>query len=238
VRLILWDVDGTLVTTAGHGRDAFADAFEDVFGRRPAEELVPMSGKTDHVIAVELLESEGVPDAEAHVPQMFDRLNVALAARGERIAAEGSAMPGTHDAIAAIDAHEDVVQSLLTGNIEPNAQVKLAPFGLDRLLDLEIGAYATDHAVRAELVAVARAKAAAKHGVEVAAADTVLIGDTPLDVAAAHASGARAVGVATGFYSAPELEDACADAVLDDLTDTGAVLAAVGLAAGGAQADR
>ena len=140
-------------------------------------------------------------------------------------------MPGTHEAIAAIAAHDGVVQSLLTGNIEPNVEVKLSPFGLDRHLEIDVGAYATDHPVRSELVAIARGKVAAKHGGEVAPEDTVLIGDTPRDVAAAHDNGARAVAVATGSYSVADLEATGADAVLADLTDTAAVLRAVGLAA-------
>jgi phosphoglycolate phosphatase-like HAD superfamily hydrolase len=229
VKLVLWDIDGTLVSTGGHGRFAFSDAFEEVFGRRPDDELVEMSGKTDHVIAREILEREGVPDPERHVPAVLDGLHTALAARREAIAADGSAMSGTHEAITAIAAHEGVVQSLLTGNIEPNVEVKLGPFGLDRLLDVDVGAYATDHPVRSELVGIARRKTAAKYGLEVAPEDTVLIGDTPRDVAAAHDNGARAVAVATGFYSMADLEATGADAVLPDLTDSGAVLRAVGL---------
>jgi phosphoglycolate phosphatase-like HAD superfamily hydrolase len=121
-------------------------------------------------------------------------------------------------------------QSVLTGNIRSVAEVKLAALGLREWLDLCIGAYGDDHEDRTELVEVARRRAAAVHGRSAAAFDgtaTVVIGDTPLDIAAALAAGARAVGVATGSYSARDLATAGADAVLPDLTDTAAVLRAL-----------
>jgi phosphoglycolate phosphatase len=189
---------------------------------------VPMAGRTDHAISLAILEREGVEDGEAHLPEMFAALHDALAARSQLIAAEGWAMPGTHEAIEAIAARGGV-QTLLTGNIQANAPVKLSPFELDRLLDLDIGAYATDSGVRSELVAVARAKAGAKLGAEVAIEDTVVIGDTPLDVEAAKVDGARVVAVATGAYSVPDLQATEADVVLEDLRDTGSVLNAVDL---------
>jgi phosphoglycolate phosphatase-like HAD superfamily hydrolase len=123
-----------------------------------------------------------------------------------------------------------IYQSVLTGNIRSVAEVKLAALGLREWLDLCIGAYGDDHEDRTELVAVARRRAAAVHGRSAAAFDgtaTVVIGDTPLDIAAALAAGARAVGVATGSYTADDLAMAGADAVLPDLTDTAAVLRAL-----------
>jgi phosphoglycolate phosphatase-like HAD superfamily hydrolase len=121
-------------------------------------------------------------------------------------------------------------QSVLTGNIRSVAEVKLAALGLREWLDLCIGAYGDDHEDRTELVEVARRRAAAVHGRSAAAfggTATVVIGDTPLDISAALAAGARAVGVATGSYSADDLAMAGADAVLPDLTDTATVLRAL-----------
>jgi len=123
-----------------------------------------------------------------------------------------------------------VHQSVLTGNIRPVAEVKLAALGLRDGLDLCIGAYGDDHEVRAELVQVARRRAAAVHGrsaADFAGTSTVVVGDTPLDVEAALATGARAVGVATGSYSCADLAAAGADVVLPNLTDTSAVLQAL-----------
>ena len=119
------------------------------------------------------------------------------------------------------------MQSLLTGNIAANAQVKLGAFGLDTLVDLSIGAYGSDHRRRGQLVAVALQKYERKHGAKLAPRDVVLVGDTPLDVAAAREGGARAVAVATGPFDASELAAAGADAVLADLRDTDAVVEAV-----------
>jgi phosphoglycolate phosphatase-like HAD superfamily hydrolase len=107
------------------------------------------------------------------------------------------------------------------------AEIKLAAAGLVRHLDVEIGAYGDVHEIRAELVAPARQAAAAAYGEDFAGAATVLVGDTPLDVAAALATGARAVGVATGHFTAAELEASGAHAVLPDLSDTAAVVAAI-----------
>jgi phosphoglycolate phosphatase len=228
VRLVLWDVDGTLVDTAGHGRHAFDDAFEEVFGRRP-EGQVPFAGRTDHQIALSILERNGVDAGKAHLPRMLEALAGTLVAKEQRIRDEGRALPGAREALEALEARDDVIQSLLTGNIEANAVLKVAAFGLEPLLDFEVGGYGSDpHVNRSDLVAVARRRAAEKHGVEVGPESTVLIGDTPLDVQAAREAGARSVAVATGPHH--DLEDlADADAVLPDLSDTAAVVTAVGL---------
>ena len=228
MQLILWDIDGTLVSTAGHGRYAFFEAFEAVFGR-PVEDDPPvaMGGRTDHSIALEIMAMGSVDDPETHLPAMFDALHDALRKRAAAIAAEGAPQPGVAEAIRAIDAQGGTIQSLLTGNIEPNAHVKLAAFGLDQLVEMDIGGYGSDHGVRAELVGIARGKARAKHGVDIPPERVTLIGDTPLDIEAAHANGARAVAVATGPYTVAELEQAGPEAALEDLSDTTAVLAAL-----------
>jgi len=111
--------------------------------------------------------------------------------------------------------------------VRPVAEAKLAAFGLDGYLDLAIGAYGEEHEIRAELVHLARARAAAAYGRDFRGPATVLVGDTPLDVAAAAETGARSVAVATGGSTAAELAAAGADRVLPDLTDTAAVLAAL-----------
>ena len=224
---MLWDVDGTLVHTAGHGREAFTEAFTRLVGRPPLPGGVPMAGRTDYAIALDLLERNGVPQAEERLPAMFEELHAALLRRRRRMANQGHPQPGVREALLAVGKHASFLQSLMTGNIAPNAQLKLAAFGLDRLLDLEMGAYGSERGARSELVEVARSKARAKLGVDVPAADTVVVGDTPLDVEAARVAGARAVAVATGPYAMLELERAAPDAILPDLRDTAAVLAAL-----------
>jgi phosphoglycolate phosphatase len=226
VRLVLWDIDGTLVDTAGHGAHAFADAFQAVFGR-PPDGLVPMAGRTDHEIALAILERNSVADGESHLPAMWRELATALTEKQPAIRAEGRALPGVEEALRALAGRDDVLQSLLTGNIEANAATKLGAFGLERWLDLEIGGYGSDGGVRSELVQVALGRAREKRGVDLTPSDVVLVGDTPLDVAAAHAAGARVVAVASGGADEADLAAAEPDVVLSDLRDTDAAVAAI-----------
>jgi phosphoglycolate phosphatase len=224
MKLVLWDVDFTLVDTTGQGRQAFEEAFQAVVGR-PPEGMVPFAGFTDHQIAMAMLEKAG-DQHDDRVPRMLDELATALAARADDIRESGRALPGARQALEALAARDDVISSLLTGNVEANAALKLAAFDLDSLVDLEVGGYGSDpHGSRGDLVAVARERAAAKYGTE--PTDTVLIGDTPRDIQAAHDGGARAIAVATGPYDPDDLREA--DQVLPDLHDTAALLTALGL---------
>ena len=216
--LVLWDIDGTLVYTAGHGRFAFQEAFESVVGRTP--EPVEFAGRTDHQIALTMLGGE-----RDHLPRVLEELAGALAARKEAMRTEGYAYPGVAEVLEELHARDDVVQSLLTGNIEANAAVKVGAFGLECWLDFEVGAYGSDpHEERSDLVAVARERAAAKYGEPTGA---VLVGDTPLDVLAAQRAGARAVAVATGFADHEALRASGPDAFLEDFADTDAAVAAI-----------
>ena len=225
-RLVLWDIDGTLVDADGLGGEAFLEAFERVTGA-PPRQLVPFAGRTDLEIALDLLETAGIDAGERLLPDFERALAASMAARAELVRERGRPFPGVRSALERLHGEPGIHQSLLTGNIQPNAHVKLAAFGLHELLDMDIGAYGSDHRRRGELVAVARRKALALRGMAVDAAEIVLVGDTPLDVAAAIEGGARAVGVATGPYGEGELRKSGADAVLPDLADLGAVLEAL-----------
>jgi phosphoglycolate phosphatase-like HAD superfamily hydrolase len=224
--LVLWDIDGTLIDSARLGRASFIEAFEVLTGRPPATQ-VSLAGRTDLEIAREMLGAAGIAADDGLLTSFGEALRAALAARADLLRERGRAYPGAGDALARLDREPGVLQSLLTGNIEPNAEVKLGAFGLDRHLDFEIGAYGSDHHMRGELVEIARRKAEGKYGLDIDADQVVLIGDTPLDIAAAREGGARAVGVATGPYDEQALREAGADAVLSDLTDADAVLAAI-----------
>ena len=218
VLLVLWDIDGTLVDTAGHGRHAFQEAFEAVVGRPPGR--VEFAGRTDHEIALAMLEGE-----RERLPRLLEELAAALEVRKDAMRREGHAYPGVPETLAELHGRDGVVQSLLTGNIEANAALKVGAFGLERWLDFEVGAYGSDpHEERSELVAVARERAAAKYGEPAAA---VLIGDTPLDVRAAQDAGARAVAVATGFSDLDALRASRPDVLLPDLRDTSAAVEAI-----------
>jgi phosphoglycolate phosphatase-like HAD superfamily hydrolase len=218
VLLVLWDVDGTLVRTAGHGRYAFEEAFETVVGRTP--EPVDYAGRTDKQIALMMLAGE-----DEHLGRVLEELEGALELRKEAMRDEGYAYPGVAEVLEALHGRDDVIQSLLTGNIKANAIVKVSAFGLERWLDLEVGAYGSDpHEERSDLVAVARRRAADKYSDPTGA---VLVGDTPLDVRAAHDAGARAVAVATGFADPETLRASRPDAYLEDFSDTAAAVAAI-----------
>lgn len=216
--LVLWDIDGTLVHTAGHGRIAFEEAFRAVVGREPGP--VDYAGRTDHQIALSMLDGE-----RDHLPRVLEELAAALEARRDGVRLDGHAYPGVAAVLEALDARDDVVQSLLTGNIKSNAGLKVSAFGLERWLDIEVGAYGSDpHERRSDLVAVARERAAAKYEEPTGA---VLVGDTPLDVQAAHEAGARAVAVMTGFADRDGLLESGPEALLDDYSDVAAAVAAI-----------
>lgn len=230
--LVLWDIDGTLVQAGDVGRDIFTEAFQAVLGRAPdqvAARMLAMAGRTDPEIALEFLAAHEIVEAEGerHLPAFSEALATALAARAALIRERGRALPGAREILAALGRSDGVVQSLLTGNVQPNALLKLASFELDGYLDFEVGGFGSDHHHRPSLVEVARAKAEGKYGTAFAGPATVLVGDTPLDVAAGRAGGARVVAVATGPYGVAELEATGADVVLADLRDTEAALAAI-----------
>jgi phosphoglycolate phosphatase-like HAD superfamily hydrolase len=231
-RLVLWDIDGTLVQAGDVGRDIFTEAFQAVLGRAPdqvAARMLAMAGRTDPEIALEFLAAHEIAEAdgERHLPAFSEALATALAAKAALIRERGRALPGAREILAALGRSDGVVQSLLTGNVQPNALLKLASFDLDGYLDFEVGGFGSDHHHRPSLVEVARAKAEGKYGTAFAGPATVLVGDTPLDVDAGRAGGARVVAVATGPYGVAELEATGADAVLADLRDTEAALAAI-----------
>jgi phosphoglycolate phosphatase len=222
VLLVLWDVDGTLIDSADHGKRAFDDAYLEVVGR-PFESSVDYAGRTDHQIAMAML--EGLDDPDGHLSRLLDRLVPALEARRELIREEGHVHPGVPQALAALGGREGVRQSLLTGNLEANAAIKVGAFGLERHFDLELGAYGSDpHERRSDLVAIARERAEAKLGEPV---EPVLVGDTPRDVQAAREAGVRVVAVATGFSAEDALRDSQPDVLLEDLSDTERAVAAI-----------
>ena len=224
---MLWDVDYTLLDAGGSGRAVYRSVFRDLFGRDP-DQVAPMGGRTERAIIADTLAMAGIGDPARHVDAFIAELTRRAPELQATMAARGRALPGAAAALAAVAAlGPAVVQSVLTGNVPAMARAKLAAFGLGAHLDLDVGAYGDHHEVRAELVHLARGRACAAYGREFDGQATVLVGDTPLDVAAALATGARAVGVATGGSSAAELAAAGADAVLPDLADTCAVVTAI-----------
>jgi phosphoglycolate phosphatase len=228
--LVLWDVDYTLLAADGVGRELYETALDEMYGLPLTVPLRSFAGRTDSAIALELLTVAGLPDPGQEV-QPFQAF---LAARADQVEADvrsrGRVMPGAAEALAAMAAARpdgEVIQSLLTGNLPELARAKLTALDLTEHVDLTIGAYGDVSAIRADLVHVARRNAAARHGGEFTGRATILVGDTPDDIGAALATGASAVGVASGSFSARQLADAGAHVVLPDLADTGAVVATI-----------
>lgn len=223
--LVLWDVDYTLLSASGLGNSLYEAVFKDMFGR-DLTVIAPKAGRTDRAILLETLALAGVAEPRAHIDEFLDLLGRRATALDGSARDYVRALPGASAAILALAA-AGARQSVLTGNIRPLAVAKLAAAGLGEHLDLDVGAYGDVHEVRAKLVPVARRAARAAYGSDFGGRSTVLVGDTPLDVAAALDTGARAVGVATGSFPAADLVAAGAHVVLPDLTDTARVLSAV-----------
>jgi phosphoglycolate phosphatase len=218
---VLWDVDYTLVSADGLGTRLYEVVFAEMFGRELTA-VAPKAGRTDRAIIADTLALSGVPVSET------GPFLASLTRAAEAGGVPGAVRPlaGAAEAIAALAA-AGVRQSVLTGNIRPMAELKLTRAGLRDHLDLDAGAYGDVHEVRAELVTAARAAAGELYGADFSGGATVLVGDTPLDVAAALATGARVVAVATGSYPAADLVAAGAHVVLPDLADTARVVTAV-----------
>jgi phosphoglycolate phosphatase-like HAD superfamily hydrolase len=221
VTFALFDIDLTLVNTQGAGRAALEAAFHDTFGVVPDTDGLRFDGRTDRAIFKWALSRIGEGSQEA-----YNRLGVAYlrrlpAALEERV---GLVLPGVVELLDGL-ATDGVALGLATGNMREGARLKLAHFSLwDRFA---AGGFGDRHEVRTGVVEAAALALANATGRDLARSDLVVIGDTPLDIEAAHAVGARAIGVATGHYSVPELLSAGAQHAFADFHATPAVAAAV-----------
>jgi len=225
-RLVLWDVDRTLLHVEGVSRLVYEDAFLAVVGR-PLERLADMAGRTDRYIITETLKLHGVEGVEGLLEPFYWELGRAVRSRRELLRAQGRALAGAREALEAVARVPGVVQSVVTGNTREIATEKLSAFGLDVHLDLEVGGYGNDATVRPELVRLARDRTQRMYGVDLAWERVVVVGDTEHDIRGAVDNGAMAVGVATGGSEEDGLRDAGAATVLPDLTDTSDVVRAV-----------
>jgi phosphoglycolate phosphatase-like HAD superfamily hydrolase len=226
ILLILWDIDHTLIETGGVGSEVYAAAFHKVTGRA-LEQMAYVSGRTEPVIFRETLALHGIDDPGGLFSLFAEEQARGYAERVPELRQRGRALPGAAQALDTLASRDDAIQSVLTGNTRPSAQIKLSAFGLDTHLDLDAAAYGTDSDARADLVGIARRRATDRTGLPFGPESTVLIGDTPADVAAARDAGARIIAVATGRSSTDELADAGAATVLADLTSTAALIAAL-----------
>ena len=225
MRVVLFDIDGTLLWTDGAGRRAVNRALEEVYGITPAL-AHEFDGKTDPQIVRELMALAGDAEVEAHLPRALARYVEELRVELDGADHADKVYPGIHALLDRLEARDDVLLGLLTGNVREGASAKLKAVGLDASR-FRVGAFGSDHASRPELPAIARGRAEALLGHPVAGGDVVVIGDTPADMRCGRGIGARAIGVATGRYSVAQLEACAGAAVFADLSDTDAVVAAI-----------
>ncbi len=223
---MLFDIDGTLVVTGGAGQRAMNRAFHDVFGIPEAFKGVDLAGRTDTSIVGDAFARLGMAADVDNTSRFRERYLVCLQEEVPRPGTGKRVLPGISPLLDALEPDARNFLALLTGNYADAAEVKLGHFDLWRYF--RCGAFGEDHGDRNHLVPVAMRRArACGLPPHVEAVHTVVIGDTPRDVACAHAHGARCLAVATGEHSADALRGAGADVVFDDLGDTPAVLHAL-----------
>ncbi|GHH58077.1 HAD family hydrolase [Lentzea cavernae] len=214
--LVLWDIDGTLISARGFGGLMYRHAFQTAFGRE-LQGPVDLGGRTELDIIEETLRQHGIEHTREASRQLADALADSFETRRAELPGHGEVLPGALRALEHFADDPRVHQGVLTANLRSVALVKLEEFGLAHLVDWDVSAFGDDHADRAELVAFARERA--RHIRPFARDEVVLIGDTPHDVYAATKSGVRLVAVATGRSSRHDLHRAGAQIVMDDLSD-------------------
>jgi phosphoglycolate phosphatase-like HAD superfamily hydrolase len=216
-RLVLFDIDGTLLSAGGVSLEAMKAALVDAFGAAGPADQYDYSGKTDPQIVRDLMRAAGFPD-----PQIDGRMTAVLAGYRERLdrslrPEHVRAKPGVTAVVEALAADPRVTLGLLTGNIEPCARAKLAPLGLNPRFPF--GAYGSDHEDRYLLPSVAVSRALVHTGTSFAGKSVVIVGDSVHDVLCGRALGVRAVAVATGRTPRERLAEEGPDALFDDLSD-------------------
>jgi phosphoglycolate phosphatase len=218
--LLLFDIDGTLLTSGGAGEKALRTGLLSRFGIQDDLQGIEIAGRTDSGIARRILERHQIPPAPENVRRLLDGYLEALPTLLPLHS--GRVLHGVLPLLNALRQRSDCILGLLTGNLEQGARLKLAHYGLhDRF---QLGAYADDHHDRNALVPFALRRASALAGTDIPPARTWVIGDTPYDVECARAGGARAAAVATGVFSSSALAAAQPDLLLPDLGQTDRIL--------------
>jgi phosphoglycolate phosphatase len=224
MRLVLFDIDGTLLSSEGLGRASMQRALAEVFGS-PGNPSYRYDGKTDKQIIRDVMRLEGHSDA--HIDARMETLLV-LYLEGLRAGVKSGRfnvrpLAGVVEILDELEKRDDIVLGLLTGNIEPGARIKLTAAGInpDRF---RVNAFGSDHEHRPELPAIAQRRASETLGLDIAGDRLVVIGDTPADIECGRSLGARAIGVASGHYTVEQLETHKPYAALPSLENTQQVL--------------
>lgn len=228
MKLVLFDIDGTILLTAGAGRRAIVTAIGEAVGPSTALHQVRFDGKTDPQIVTELLEAAGHsgPHEAERVNALCRRYVALLELELQRPSNRTTVMPGILALLDRLEAESGVVLGLLTGNLAEGAFLKLKSGGLDPRR-FRVGAYGSDAAHRPALPPIAARRAEPYFGWVPSGSEVVIIGDTPADIACGECISARAVGVATGAYSLSDLEACGPHVVFENLSDTDRVLEAI-----------
>ncbi len=214
MKLVLFDIDGTILTSRGTGRKAVASALHQVSGRSINSDGVSFAGRTDPQIMRDLLRVANLSEKE--IDDVFIECLDTYVAVLMRTLTPGmiTILPGIQSLIHALHARSDVALGLLTGNLQDTAFLKLHAAGLGSYFSF--GAFGSDRDDRNELPPIAADRAALTLGTRVAVEKTVIVGDTPNDIECATRYGAHSVAVCTGYFSRSELDLCNADLVVDD----------------------
>lgn len=224
MRLVLFDIDGTLLNSSGAGRAAMQKALKEVFGS-PGDPKYRYDGKTDKQIVRDTMRLEG--HSNEHIDSQMEKLlDLYLGGLHEGVASgeyDVRALPGVMEILDALEARDDVILGLLTGNVERGARAKLTAAGInpDRF---RVNAFGSDHEHRPELPAIAQRRASENLGLEIVGERLVVIGDTPADIECGRSLGAKSIGVASGHYSVEDLRAHNPYAVFKSLSPTQEVL--------------
>ena len=221
MKLLLFDIDGTILSTNGAGSRAASRAFERMHGIKDAMEKVNAAGKTDPLIFGEVFRNElgrdNTPEEEAQVYGYYVEY-----LQEEIKTAEIDVKPGVRELLNNLSGREDILLGLGTGNIEKGARIKLGQAGLNG--HFKFGGFGCDAEHREEVIRRAIERAHEHKTSEATFSETYVIGDTPLDIIHGRAAGARIVAVATGYYSIEELREHDPDYLYEDFGDTESVV--------------
>ncbi|MDX2623611.1 haloacid dehalogenase-like hydrolase [Streptomyces sp. WI03-5b] len=224
--LVLWDIDRTLLYVDETDRTVYREVYREVVGRE-AERLPKRgTGITTPLAVRELLLANGIANAKvAELAQrIVDRLPERLARHRESMRLSGQLLPGAAAALAAVRETEGFVPTVLTGNLQESAQIKLATFSFLGYVDISVGGFTSDDSHRPSLVNVAQRRSVSAYGRDFSRRNTVIIGDSIQDVRTGKEGGAAVIGVASGTTSAAQLSEAGVDDVLPDLTNADRLL--------------
>lgn len=227
MRLILWDIDGTLLYSGGVAGEAMRAAMSHIYGRPNSNDRREYAGKTDQQIIRETFPERDPAEISALLPDFATAYMHELTLRRTEMATRGRVLPGVPAALHHFQHHPDIHQSVLTGNMQAVAEMKLTLTNLLDYIDMRTGAYGSDHHQRVQLPSYALARAHQYLTPNMRGSDLIIVGDTPNDIACGKAHGARTVAVATGPFSVADLAAHQPDAVLADLSDLAATISAI-----------